>query len=115
METISLGTELEAHWFIAWNIENCRKWGGKIKTQEQDTKTIKENFSQKQIPSPYDAIVRGEQMSFREIEVISFEVTSSTAFKKSSTGFLSREKTSFSYRQYSISSIKQMQATIGNI
>lgn len=45
----------------------------------------------KELPSPYDAIVRGEEISFREIEAISFRVTSSTAFKKDSTGFLTEK------------------------
>lgn len=37
-KAISFGTELVAHGFIAWNVENCRKWGGKNTTQEE-TKT----------------------------------------------------------------------------
>lgn len=79
----------------------------------EDKKNHGESFLKtREIPSPYDAIVRGEDKSFWEIEVMSFKVTWSTAFKKSSTGFLSRGKTYFSYWQYSLSSIQQMQATI---
>jgi hypothetical protein len=39
-------------------------------------------IGKKKIPSPYDAIVRGEERSFWATEVISFKVTSSTAFRK---------------------------------
>lgn len=88
IKAISFWTELAAHWFIAWNIYDCITWTSKINAQEE-TKTITENsIKNKEIPSPYDAIVRGEEMSFWESEAISFRVTSSTGFKKSSTGFL---------------------------
>lgn len=40
------------------------------------------------LPSPYDAIVRGEEMILWAMVVISFKVISSTAFKKCSKGFL---------------------------
>jgi hypothetical protein len=40
------------------------------------------------IPSPHDAIARGEEMIFLVTKEISFRVTSSTSFKKLSMGFL---------------------------
>lgn len=44
------------------------------------------------IPSPYDAIVRGDERSFCATEAISFAVTPSTVFKKCSTGFLQNKR-----------------------
>lgn len=40
------------------------------------------------LPSPYDAIVRGEERSLCATEVISSNVSFSTSFRKCSTGFL---------------------------
>jgi len=42
------------------------------------------------LPSPYDAMVKGEEIIFWEILVISFNVISSTAFRNCSKGFLKR-------------------------
>lgn len=59
------------------------------------------SFKHKKIPSPYDAIVRGEDISFLAIVAISFAVTSSIAFKKCSTGFLGwQENETNSYHIY---------------
>lgn len=41
-----------------------------------------------ELPSPHDAIVRGEEIIFWAMEEISFRVTSPTTFRKYSTGFL---------------------------
>ena len=40
------------------------------------------------IPSPHDAIVRGEEMMFLAVEEMSFKVIASRSFKKCSMGFL---------------------------
>lgn len=42
----------------------------------------------RKLPSPYDAIVRGEESIFCAMLVMSLAVISSKAFKKCSTGFL---------------------------
>lgn len=77
--------EFAANRVVGWYIYNCHK------TSKHKYKSNKWNNKWKKkcrLPSPWEAIVSGEERSFCAIEAMSLAVTSSTAFKKNSTGFL---------------------------
>ena len=79
--------ELAAYIFVAW-YKNNWETNATIKRRKghhnmlMKHKTVKGVQEIEKLPSPYDAIVRGEERSFWVMEAISFKVTSSTAFKK---------------------------------
>jgi hypothetical protein len=79
--------ELAADGLVARDMDNCSK-SIRVSRCNLERNNAAVNFQVWSIPSPHDANVSGEEISFCATEEMSLRVVSSTALMKCSMGFL---------------------------